>query len=141
VRIYYRWHTFSWVPSGRSRLARNHEVTLFNRGESNPDLFPQFRNDPWRSRYLQRLGHYDVLVMAIRCSRVFTGRQFSNGRATVLLDRGKIIGVETGHIEVDESWQVTDCPPRLFSQGSSTPMSSCCGQRGGCLGSRPRARR
>ena len=22
-------------------LARNHEVTLFNRGKSNPDLFPQ----------------------------------------------------------------------------------------------------
>jgi 2'-hydroxyisoflavone reductase len=30
-------------------LARDHEVTLFNRGKSNPDLFPQFENDPRRS--------------------------------------------------------------------------------------------
>jgi nucleoside-diphosphate-sugar epimerase len=72
------------------RFGRNHEVTLFNRGKSNPDLFPPFSNDPWRSRYLQRPGHYDVLVMAIRCSRVFTGQQFSNGRATVPLDRESV---------------------------------------------------
>ena len=53
--------------------------------------------------------------MAIRCSRVFTGQQFSNGRATVPLDRG--IGVETGHIELDESWQVTEYPTATVLPG------------------------
>jgi hypothetical protein len=99
-----------------SKPPGNHEVTLFNRGKSNPDLFPQFRNDPWPSGYLQRPGHDDVLVMAIRCSRVFTGQQFSNGRATAPLDRG--IGVETGHIELDESWQVTEYPTATVLPGS-----------------------
>ncbi len=28
-----------------SALARGHQVTLFNRGKSNPDLFPEYRND------------------------------------------------------------------------------------------------
>jgi hypothetical protein len=60
--------------------------------------------------------------MAIRCSRVFTGEQFGEGPATVLLDQEKIVGVETGHVELDESWQVAEYPPRRFSRGSSTPM-------------------
>jgi imidazolonepropionase-like amidohydrolase len=46
--------------------------------------------------------------MAIRCARMFTGEQFSDGPATVLLDREKIIGVETGHIELDKSWQIVE---------------------------------
>ena len=53
-------------------------------------------------------AQYDELVMAIRCSRLFTGEQFSQGPATVLLDRGKIVGVETGHIQLDECWQVAE---------------------------------
>jgi imidazolonepropionase-like amidohydrolase len=48
--------------------------------------------------------------MAIRCSRLFTGEQFSEGQATVILDRGKIVGVETGHIQLNESWQVAEYP-------------------------------
>jgi hypothetical protein len=61
---------------------------------------------------LDRTGceQYDELVMAIRCSRVFTGEQFSEGPATVLLDRGKIVGVETGHTQLNESWQVAEYP-------------------------------
>ena len=46
---------------------------------------------------------------------MFTGQQFSNGRATVPLDRG--IGVETGHIELDESWQVTEYPTATVLPG------------------------
>jgi imidazolonepropionase-like amidohydrolase len=61
---------------------------------------------------LDRTGceQYDELVMAIRCSRLFTGNQFSEGPATVLLDRGKIVGVETGHTQLNESWQVAEYP-------------------------------
>jgi hypothetical protein len=66
---------------------------------------------------------YDVLVMAIWCSRLFTGERFSEGPATVLLDRGKIVGVETGHVQLDESWQVAEYPTATVLPGaSSTPM-------------------
>ena len=64
-----------------------------------------------------RPARYDVLVMAIRCSRVFTGEQFSNGPATVLLDQEKIVGVETGHVELDESWQVAEYPTATVLPG------------------------
>jgi imidazolonepropionase-like amidohydrolase len=56
-------------------------------------------------------------MMAIRCSRVFTGEQFSERPATVLLDRGKIVGVETGHVELDESWQVAEYPTATVLPG------------------------
>jgi imidazolonepropionase-like amidohydrolase len=39
---------------------------------------------------------------------MFTGQRFSEGPATVLLDQEKIIGVETRHLELDESWQVVE---------------------------------
>ena len=55
--------------------------------------------------------------MAIRCSRVFTGEQFSEGPATVLLDEEKIVGVETGHVELDESWQVAEYPTATVLPG------------------------
>jgi imidazolonepropionase-like amidohydrolase len=60
---------------------------------------------------------YDELVMAIRCSRLFTGQQFGEGPATVLLDQGKIVGVETGHVDLDESWQVVDYPDATVLPG------------------------
>lgn len=68
---------------------------------------------------LDRTGceQYDVLVMAIRCSRVFTGEQFGEGPATVLLDQEKIVGVETGHVELDESWQVAEYPTATVLPG------------------------
>ena len=46
--------------------------------------------------------------MAVRCSRMFTGERFSEAPATVLVDGKKIIGVESGHVEVDESWEVAE---------------------------------
>jgi imidazolonepropionase-like amidohydrolase len=55
--------------------------------------------------------------MAIRCSRVFTGEQFGEGPATVLLDQEKIVGVETGHVELDESWQVAEYPTATVLPG------------------------
>jgi imidazolonepropionase-like amidohydrolase len=58
-----------------------------------------------------------VLVMAIRCSRVFTGEQFGEGPATVLLDQEKIVGVETSHVELDESWQVVEYPTATVLPG------------------------
>jgi imidazolonepropionase-like amidohydrolase len=58
-----------------------------------------------------------VLVMAIRCSRVFTGEQFSEEPATVLLDQEKIVGVETGHVELDESLQVAEYPTATVLPG------------------------
>jgi imidazolonepropionase-like amidohydrolase len=58
-----------------------------------------------------------VLVMAIRCSRLFTGEQFGEGPATVLLDQEMIVGVETGHVELDESWQVAEYPEATVLPG------------------------
>ena len=51
--------------------------------------------------------------------RVFTGEQFGEGPATVLVDQGKIVGVETRHVELDESWQLAErlAPPRSSSDG------------------------
>jgi len=45
---------------------------------------------------------YDELVIAIRCSRLFTGERFSAGPATLLLDGEKIIGY-VGENEHDEA--------------------------------------
>src|SRR5512133_2833094 len=55
--------------------------------------------------------------MAIRCSRVFTGEQFGEGPATVLLDRGTIVGVETGHVELYECWQMAEYPTATVLPG------------------------
>ena len=51
---------------------------------------------------------YDELVIAIRCSRLFTGERFSAGPATLLLDGEKIIGVESRDVQLDESWTIYD---------------------------------
>jgi hypothetical protein len=48
--------------------------------------------------------------MAVQCARVFTGQQFSEGLATVLLDQEKIVGIQTGHAGLNESWQVVEYP-------------------------------
>ena len=53
---------------------------------------------------------YDELVIAIRCSRLFTGERFSAGPATLLLDGEKIIGVESRDVQLDESWTIYDYP-------------------------------
>jgi imidazolonepropionase-like amidohydrolase len=55
-----------------------------------------------------RLKQYDELVIAIRVSRLFTGEKFTEGPATVLLDHGQIVAVETGRVELDESWDIAE---------------------------------
>jgi imidazolonepropionase-like amidohydrolase len=60
---------------------------------------------------------YDELVIAIRCSRLFTGDRFSAGPATVLLDGEKIVGVESRDVELDESWKVYDYPSATVLPG------------------------
>jgi imidazolonepropionase-like amidohydrolase len=47
-------------------------------------------------------------VIAIRCARLFDGEAF-RGRATVLVDDGVIVGVESERLELDDRWQVIDC--------------------------------
>jgi dihydroorotase-like cyclic amidohydrolase len=108
--------------SGGKRLKIRYVcVTIFQRaapgGEDHrADLVHaahQFRAGLDRTRPAQ----YDVLVMAIRCSRVFTGEHFGEGPATVLLDQEKIVGVETGHIQLNESWQVAEYPTATVLPG------------------------
>jgi imidazolonepropionase-like amidohydrolase len=60
---------------------------------------------------------YDELVIAIRCSRLFTGERFSTGPATVLLDGEKIVGVESRDLRLDESWTVYDYPSATVLPG------------------------
>ena len=45
------------------------------------------------------------------------GEQFGEGPATVLLDEEKIVGVETGHVALDESWQVAEYPDATVLPG------------------------
>ena len=60
---------------------------------------------------------YDELVIAIRCSRLFTGERFSAGPATLLLDGEKIIGVESRDVQLDESWTIYDYPSATVLPG------------------------
>jgi len=60
---------------------------------------------------------YDELVIAIRCSRLFTGERFSAGPATVLLDGEKIVGVESRDVQLDESWTLYDYPSATVLPG------------------------
>jgi imidazolonepropionase-like amidohydrolase len=55
--------------------------------------------------------------MAIRCLRVFTGERFSEGPATVFLDQEKIVGVDSGDVALDESWQVVEYPTATVLPG------------------------
>ena len=56
-------------------------------------------------------------MIAIRCSRLFSGERFSGGPATVLLDGGKIAGIESRQVELDASWKVYDYPSATVLPG------------------------
>jgi imidazolonepropionase-like amidohydrolase len=45
------------------------------------------------------------------------GGTVREGPATVLLDQEKIVGVETGHVELDESWHVAEYPTATVLPG------------------------
>ena len=47
-------------------------------------------------------------MIALRGSRWFDGERFSGGAATILIDGGMIIGVEDGHADLGEHWQVLE---------------------------------
>ncbi len=47
-------------------------------------------------------------MLAVRCARLFDGDRFRSG-ATVIIDGGVIVGVESERLELDAYWQVIDC--------------------------------
>ena len=47
-------------------------------------------------------------MLAIRCGRVFDGERFLPGDGTVLLDEGRIVGVQEGFPAVGDQWQVVE---------------------------------
>ena len=62
---------------------------------------------------------YDELVIAIRCSRLFTGERFSAGPATLLLDGEKIIGVESRDVQALDTI-ITESLRRQLAAGVTT---------------------
>ena len=58
---------FLWRHLVDAALARNHEVTLFNRGKSNPDLFPELETilgdrETEVSKFQQAGRHWDTVI-------------------------------------------------------------------------------
>ena len=49
-------------------------------------------------------------MFAIQCSRLFDGEAFSAGGATVLIEEGRIVAVESGFPALGEQWQVIRHP-------------------------------
>ena len=84
---------------------------------------------------LDRTGReqYDEFVMAVQCARVFTGQQFSEGLTTVLLDQEKIVGIQTGHADLNESWQVVEYPGGRLARApqAQNPLRVVCGEASG----------
>ena len=56
-------------------------------------------------------------MLALRCARVFDGERFGPGPATVLLDAGRVVGVEDGHPDVGTNCQVIDQSDRVALPG------------------------
>jgi len=79
-------------------------------------------------------------VLALRCAQVFDGERFSAGPATVLLDAGRVVGVESGHPEVAEPWQVIDYRTATAVPGLiDTHVHLTCDSRPGALDRVPQA--
>ncbi|HEY5843976.1 MAG TPA: amidohydrolase family protein, partial [Mycobacterium sp.] len=49
-------------------------------------------------------------MLAIRAARMFDGGRFSDGAVTVLVEDGRIVGVERGLLDVSDGWRVLDHP-------------------------------
>ena len=49
-------------------------------------------------------------MLAIRAARMFDGERFTNGGVTVLIDDGRIVGVDQGLSDVPDGWRVIDHP-------------------------------
>jgi len=79
-------------------------------------------------------------VLALRCAQVFDGERFSAGPATVLLDAGRVVGVESGHPEMAEPWQVIDYRTATAVPGLiDTHVHLTCDSRPGALDRVPQA--
>jgi hypothetical protein len=65
---------------------------------------------------------------------VFTGNSSAKDQRLYFYDQETIVGVETGHVELDESWQVADYPNATVLPGLiDTMFILVCRQRDGCL--------
>ena len=49
-------------------------------------------------------------MLMLRADRMFDGERFSNGPMTVLVEDGRIVGVEEGMPDVPDGWRVLDHP-------------------------------
>ncbi|HVD19338.1 MAG TPA: amidohydrolase family protein [Propionibacteriaceae bacterium] len=79
-------------------------------------------------------------MLALRCAQVFDGERFSAGPATVLLDAGRVVGVESGHPEMAEPWQVIDYRTATAVPGLiDTHVHLTCDSRPGALDRVPQA--
>jgi len=56
-------------------------------------------------------------MLAIRAARMFDGERFTNHGVTVLIDDGRIAGVEQGPLDVPEGWQVINYPDATVLPG------------------------
>ena len=56
-------------------------------------------------------------MLAIRAARMFDGERFTNGGVTVLIDDGRIVGVEQGLSDVPDGWRVIDHPDATVLPG------------------------
>jgi hypothetical protein len=117
-------------------------ATLFPQGNRDSEDHVTHGQPRIYLRSLDRTGcvQYDELMIAIRCSRVSTGEQFTHGPATILLDQEKIASVEPGHVELDESWQVVEYPNATVLPGLDTHVHLVADSKPGG-GSRTRAQR
>ncbi len=73
-------------------------------------------------------------MLALRCGRVFDGERFSDGPATVVLDGGRIVGVEDGYPQVPADCRVVDHTERTALPGLiDTHVHLICDSRPGAL--------
>src|SRR3981081_2585670 len=58
---------------------------------------------------IERLRALEVGMLAVRAARAFDGERMLAGGATVLIDRGRIVGVESALSAVPDGCTVVDC--------------------------------
>jgi imidazolonepropionase-like amidohydrolase len=77
---------------------------------------------PVPGREIQEVG-----VLAIRAERAFDGEQAIPGGALVLVDGGRIVGVEPGSAPLPEGWPVTELPGATLLPGLIDAHVHLCG--------------
>lgn len=75
-----------------------------------------------------------VGMLAIRAGRVFDGERLSSGGAMVLIDHGRIVGVESPAGPVPDGWSLADFPEASVLPGLvDTHTHLCCDSQMGAL--------